>query len=93
MPAALLPQQRQGSLDHPKHPKIVRIKQSANVSLARLFNRADEGITSIVENNVQLAGVSVGLRNYLPHLFGVGYVKRQGEDSGAEAAPPIGNIG
>ena len=73
-----MPQQGQGRLDHPKHPKVVRIEQSANVGLARLLNRADEGVTGIVENNVQPAEVLVGLRNRLPHLFGVRYIKRQG---------------
>jgi hypothetical protein len=45
---------------------------------ARLLNRADEVVTGIVENNVQPAEVLVGLRNRLPHLFGVRYIKRQG---------------
>jgi hypothetical protein len=63
MPTALLPQQRQRGLNDPKHPKVVRLEQSANVSLACLLNRAHQGVTRIVENDVELAEMPVSLRN------------------------------
>jgi hypothetical protein len=66
MPAALLPQQRQSGLNDPEHPKVVRLEQSANVSLARFLYRAHQGVPGVVDNDVELAEVPVSL---LPHLF------------------------
>ena len=77
MPSTLLPQQRQRGLDDPKHPKVVRLEQSANVVLARLPNRAHQGVPSIVENDIEPAEVPVSLRNRLTHLFWVRDVERK----------------
>ena len=71
MPTALLPQQRRRGLNDPKHPKVVRIKQRANVRLGRLLDRAHQGVAGIVDNDIEPAEAPVSLRNRLTHLFWV----------------------
>lgn len=83
MPTALLPQHRQRGSNDPKHPKIVRLEQSAN----------DQGITGIVENDVEPAEVPVSSRNPLTHLFRVRDVKRKRQNVLPELFGKIGHIG
>jgi hypothetical protein len=49
-------------------------------------------VTGIVERNVQPAEVSVGLYNCVPHLFGVGDIKRQGQNGIPEAFGEVGKV-
>src|ERR1017187_3372564 len=91
MPATLLPQQRQCSLNDPERTEIVGVKHSTYVGLARFLNRADQTVTGIIEDDVKLAKVRVSLRNGMPSLIGIGHVECQGKHGVAEAFLQIGN--
>jgi hypothetical protein len=77
MTSARSSQQRQRGLNDPKHSKVVRIKESTDVRPARFL---DQGVTGIVENDVELAEMPVCLRDRLTHLFWVRDFKREGQN-------------
>ena len=92
MPATLLPQQRQCSLNDPESTEIVGVEHSTYVGLARLLNRANQTVTGIIEDDVKFAEVRVSLPNGMPGPISIGHVECQGKHSVAEAFLQIGNV-
>ena len=69
-PATLLPEEGQRSLIDQKRGEEVRLEQSPNVCLARFPNCANQGVASILKDNIQPAEVHVSLPDDIPYLFG-----------------------
>lgn len=85
MLAALLPQQGECGLNDPELTEVVRVKQGADVGLVRFLNRAVQGVTSVVEDDVKPAEMRVSFLNGFPDLIGIDHVERQGQNGVAEA--------
>jgi hypothetical protein len=84
--------QGQCGLNDSELTEVVRVKQSADVCLVCLLNRADQGVTGVVEDDVKPTEMRVSLLNDLPDLIGIGHVERQGQNGVAEAFLQIGNV-
>ncbi len=79
VPAVLATQDRQCRLDDPQRPKKVGLELSLHVFQPSLFNRADEGITGIVQHDIKSAEMPVGLSNSIPDQLFIGYVYCRGK--------------
>ena len=73
-------------------PKVIRVKECPNISLARLFSRADQRIPGIVEDNVQFAEMRVSSLDNARHLASIRYIERQRENSVPKMFLKIGNV-
>ena len=78
-------------MNDPELTEVVRVKQSTHVCLVCFLNRADQGVTGVVEDYVKPAEMRVSLLNGFPDLIGIDHVERQGQNGVAEAfAYPLG---
>jgi hypothetical protein len=57
-----------------------------NVRPARFLNGTYQGVTGVIEDDVELAEMRVGLPNDLPYLFAMGYAERKGKNRVAESS-------
>ena len=85
--AALLPQQRQSSTEHPDHSEIVRVEQVADLLVAGFLRGSEQADSGIVDKNVQPAEMRVCLLNHLVHLRGVGDVEGEGQRPRLRSVP------
>ena len=77
MTAALLPEYGQRRLDHADHAHEIGLELRADVRFGRFLNRGHQRIARVVEDDIELAEMRVGLRHRVLDLGNVRHVECQ----------------
>src|ERR1700722_13038765 len=91
MATTLLSQHRQHCPNDGKCAKDIRVIKSPDLVRAGFFNRADQGIAGVIENDVETPEAIVSLCHGGLHLIGFGYIEFQSQSVCAVLVFEIGN--